>query len=272
MKDMLIKYYIDKVKKSPKCIKKIPEQVLRENPEICLEAIVKDKKVIKFIPKDVIQEHESIQSIILISENISNIFNISDEILNSNPQLHKLIIKETKGDYIPREFLLNNVDFAEECISELSLNTSAIVDLIVYTKNIEYIKEKIKDRKEYNFSIFDVNRLVRALESNDEIEKVINEDKQFTTFEIVSFILDTKDVEFIKKSIKNRRKYGFTPMDLRKLIINTHDTEYIKMIIKNREDYGLVANDIKEILLKIEDKKFVKEILRNLLTYEKIRF
>lgn len=119
-----------------------------------------------------------------------------------------------------------------------------VVDLIISTKNIEYIKECINKWKELELPESDVVTLIKSTENIDFMKKCVEERKELelSPFSVRELIVATRDIDYMKNIIGDKAKKEELKMDsffVAELIKTTDDIDYIKSCIEIREELGL---------------------------------
>lgn len=233
----------------------------------------------------------------------------SEEMVDKFNNLRDLIIATKDEEYIKsiieneakrKEYRLNSDDIERiiielndtQYIKEIINNEKARkkVGLYVYpkqmiiaTKDPEYIKSIIADKNKYDqirdffmtsdglleSAIVDLIIATKDLEyikeslENDEIQEFL-----YTEADAMKLLMATNDKEYLKKIIEDEekiKKFGLRYEEIIQLIANT-DSKYIEEILENEEkrtEYGLSDEEIKNLILKTRDKEYIKKIIEN---------
>ena len=134
--------------------------------------------------------------------------------------------------------MLNNSELVEKYIKEWNelLKYSQDEEFIIATKDIEYIRNCIKNKvnyfrplRTYTYTIYKLIKGIGGDEQETILELLEQKDEYNLTYdEIVSVIAQTKDADFIKSIIAKREDYKFPSDDMAFLIRRTEDREFIK--------------------------------------------
>lgn len=287
---------IDAVKQNPENIKYVPEQtqidnprmcfdavksssgilyyisldVLEDYPEICLEALLRDPECVEDIPEEIIEDNPQLQAMLDIMDDWKKVNELSEEMLRDNPQLCIAASLKSKGQYNPsNEILYDNVKLVDMYIKEwreyVKFDESSY---ITATRNVEYIKNCIKNKEEYISALnyeFVVFRLIKATGENYQelIKQILDEKKDYnlTNSVMISVIAQTGDTEFIKDMIEQRTKYDFSPEELIFLIRRSEDIEFIKQCIDNPQIYG-IQDGIDDLIKETKSVPYVTDYVK----------
>lgn len=259
---------IDAVKKAEGLLYYISIDLLEEHPEICLEALLRDRECIEDIPEGIIESNPQIQAMIDIMEDWKKIDDLPIEMLRNNPQLCIGASISSKRKYKPsEELLLNNSELVEKYIKEWNelLKYSQDEEFIIATKDIEYIRNCIKNKvnyfrplRTYTYTIYKLIKGIGGDEQETIMELFEQKDEYNLTYdEIVSVVVRTKDADFIKNIIDKREEYKIPSDDIAFLIRWTEDRDFIKQCIEQSETYGLEPKDAKGLLEYTKDIPFI---------------
>ncbi len=165
----------------------------------------------------------------------------------------------------------SRVDVIKEYIEkreELELTSSEIVDLILATKDKNYIRQCVeKIDKEFNLESYHIAELIGTSNDKELIQQyLLNTEKReklnLNTYEVYLMISSTKDIEFIKQCINHAKEIGgIGSTYIVQLINQVNDVQYTKQCIKRRDEIGLPFNDIFEYLTKKNDINLIKEVI-----------
>ena len=111
-----------------------------------------------------------------------------------------------------------------------------MAELIIETKDTEYMKQCIERREEFGFG--------------------------FDKYSLNQIIIATNDAEFIKGIIEKREELGLKPNLIREEVKATKDSEYIQDCIERKEEFGFNLHDIVCIL---DERKKVNEYIDNIM-------
>lgn len=119
-----------------------------------------------------------------------------------------------------------------------------VVDLIISTKNIEYIKECIYKWRELKLPERDVATLIKSTKDIDFMKKYVEERKELelSPFSVRDLIVATRDINYMKNIIGDKATREELRLDsffVSELIKETEDIDYIKSCIEVREELGL---------------------------------
>ena len=145
----------------------------------------------------------------------------------------------------------SKTDCIKELISEKkeTLRPYQIRDLVIATKDSEYIEEYIESHKS-EFSHRVVTELVKETGDSNYIKSFIekqvgNESSRISGTDIASLIIATKDIEYIKGIIADKKQQeilGLDNVDKINLIASTNDPEYMESEFEKPE-YGISSLD-----------------------------
>ena len=155
------------------------------------------------------------------------------KVQNNNLDMYVELLKNSTDKSIPNrlQILIEN---NREKIANMDSNIYGIVDLIILTKNSNYIKS-----------------IIDSKERRDELD--------LTQREIFGLIKATKDSEYIKSIVDSKAKreeLGLAASQIFELIVGTNDSKYIKSIIdskEKREELGLDVRQIFELIVRTKD-------------------
>ncbi len=165
----------------------------------------------------------------------------------------------------------SRVDVIKEYIEkrkELDLTSSEIVDLILATKDKNYIRQCVeKIDKEFNLESFFIAELIGSSKDKELIQKYLLDSEKreklgLYSYEVYLMISSTKDVEFIKQCVDHAKEIGgISSLYIMHLINQVNDLQYTKQCIKRRDEIGLEFDEIFKYLTGKNDINLVKQTI-----------
>ena len=138
-----------------------------------------------------------------------------------------------------------------------------ITELILGTKDPDYMKSCIADREVLKLGSYAVRDLIKATQDPDYIKRCIadRENLGLDVVYVTDLILNMQDKEFMKSCIANREVLKLGSYAIRDLIKATQDPDYIKKCIADRENLGLDVDYVTDLILNTQGKEFMKSCI-----------
>ena len=181
----------------------------------------------------------------------------------------KEFIKSRKQISLNNLFRITNLiiatrdpDYIKTCIKDkekFGFNSVRLTNLIMATGDPDYIKTCIDDRDNFGFSREEVIELIKATGDEKYINDCINKFR-FCSSELTDLI-SYLNVEDIKICIDNRKKLRLDTSEIQMLLESMGCTEYTKTCFKKREELGLkkYKRDVKFLM---RSRVFTKECIK----------
>ena len=241
------------------CIEDIPEDIVDKSPQIqAMLKIMNNWEKINELSEDMLRENP--QLCIKAALTSKRKYKLSKELLHNNTKLVEMCISEWRefvGPFVTDWIIATeDTEYIKSCIMNREKYISAlhpeydIYRLMEATgeKPQEIIKQLLDEREKHDLTNSIIVSLMEMTKDADFIKSMIGKRKEyeFSSNELICLIRGTEDIEFIKQCIEQPQVYGLKE-EVKELVKEVKSIPFIVDYV--RRNFNLNQDEMKKIKL-----------------------